>query len=270
MGADAEPRCAIEASICALRQLVVRPQQGGNGQGKDDPSSCEFAGAEWWVQRRPVSRSLDMHFDADSCLMHRNGRLRCPEVSSILYLTSSGGPTVILDQFVANGILWGHRLLPGEATRVDLVFPTPNQFAAFPGLFLHGVMPDLGGATTSAKDGAQDVRTTLLVNWWWGNKPEGPCCSPLSDEMAALLRCSSETSSGGDGPAVEDQPLECDLQKWRNGVTSVEGDVSVMGRTMNYDYFIPDDCKEYPWVERRNVTVTELGHIRRIRTAFGA
>ena len=53
------------------------------------------------------------------------------EVSSVLYLTPNGGPTLILEQKPSDPL----------AERGYLVQPCPNQLLAFKGDLLHGVLP---------------------------------------------------------------------------------------------------------------------------------
>ncbi len=52
-------------------------------------------------------------------------------VSSVLFLTESGGPTLVLDQDPQGPL----------AARGWLVQPCPNQLLAFKGNLLHGVIP---------------------------------------------------------------------------------------------------------------------------------
>ena len=52
-------------------------------------------------------------------------------VSSVLYLTRQGGPTVVLDQTPEETL----------ADRGWVAQPCPNQLLAFPGNLLHGVLP---------------------------------------------------------------------------------------------------------------------------------
>lgn len=52
-------------------------------------------------------------------------------MSSVLFLTAAGGPTVVLDQDPSAGL----------ADRGWLVQPCPNQLLVFQGNLLHGVVP---------------------------------------------------------------------------------------------------------------------------------
>jgi len=55
---------------------------------------------------------------------------------------------------------------------------------AFQGNLLHGVMPTAVSGASAEEE--EDFRLTLLVNWWTV-VPEAPCCSPLPDDMLAVL-----------------------------------------------------------------------------------
>ena len=64
--------------------------------------STPIAGAEVWVQlRKPPpaeEASLHFHYDKDEAIAQMTGELHHPELSSILYLTDAGGPTMIVNQ----------------------------------------------------------------------------------------------------------------------------------------------------------------------------
>ena len=303
--ADARPRFAIEAAIQILQGLVRR-------QSSPNDSWGALAGAEWWVQRRPVNDTLDFHFDVDSCLLHTDRRLRCPSASSVFYLTESGGPTAVLDQKAAEGLFWGSCLSPESATRCDLLFPRRNQYAVFPGRFLHGVLPDLatpssstpddnstqdgvsrgvaGASAVAGSDGPHEeemeMRTTLLVNWWFGSRPAGPCCSPVSDDMAMSLREAGSSGGGGDSvhylrdgasavaaslnAATEERMIEFDINDSSQSSVEVESEMLLMGGGLvPVSFLIPDQASP-TWQERLNTAVTGMDHARRIRTAYDA
>lgn len=307
MDADATPRCAIESAIQQLRHLVI-PEDGVNKEEGERDGRSKFVGAEWWVQRRPINNSLDFHFDIDSCLLHSQKAIRSPDISSIFYLSTSGGPTVVLDQRCAEGWLWGHRLSPTNATCADLIFPRPNQFAIFAGACLHGVMPDIRSGTSSgdtsrrcheesteksadASDSGkkpsqrqrqeeeedEGLRLTLLVNWWWDKKPLEPCCAPVTDAWASRLNSVHPPSStsktpfpSSPSPSHQLSPLlDLNLQTSSTPVLAVEGYISLAGSASPYDFFIPDEASS-TWQERVNTRVRELDHVRRIHTALHA
>jgi hypothetical protein len=286
MDATATPRCAVELAIQQLRHLVVPPEESGactsrvsddNGSGSSS-GGRRFVGAEWWVQRRAVTNSLDFHFDIDSCMMHSKKIMRSPDISSIFYLSDVGGPTVVLDQRLGEGMLWGHRLLPANATCTHLIFPTPNQYAIFPGACLHGVMPDI--LASDSADGNSDVigevdqRMTLLVNWWWEDRPLEPCYANVNDEMAERLARAhnsplSELISSSPSVIHEDPMMDLNLQSTATPVHAVDGYLSLGGSQVPYDFYIPDESS-VTWMQRKNTRVLELDHVRRIKTALDA
>lgn len=64
--------------------------------------------------------------------MHAHALVSCiQEVSSVLYLTPDGGPTLVLEQKPSDPL----------AERGYLVQPCPNQLLVFKGDLLHGVLP---------------------------------------------------------------------------------------------------------------------------------
>jgi hypothetical protein len=62
-----------------------------------------LAAAEWWVHSRVAGRNLghQLHFDTDETLVERSGAVRCPAISSVVYLAGeavAAGPTVVFEQ----------------------------------------------------------------------------------------------------------------------------------------------------------------------------
>ena len=79
-----------------------------------------IVGCEWWVHTRSDGRSIghQMHFDTEEATLAA-GRLCHPTVSSVTYLSGTGGgdPTVVFDQRSdpiprAPGALWTVPLVP--------------------------------------------------------------------------------------------------------------------------------------------------------------
>ena len=56
-----------------------------------------YYGVELWVQKRSVRGSLYFHFDVADAVKQRAERIVLPTWSSVLYLSSCGGPTLVLD-----------------------------------------------------------------------------------------------------------------------------------------------------------------------------
>eukprot|EP01050_Picozoa_sp_SAG11_P006390 SAG11_NODE_493_length_8965_cov_4.112339_7_plen_178_part_00 len=136
-----------------------------------DAERDHLRGCEWWVQRFDPKDELSFHLDKDECAAaaaSRTGQqlLLHPALSSVLYLSSAGGPTCVLphyavpDEEADTEVM----LLTDAVGELDLVPPAPNGFLAFQGNLMHGVLP----AHESQGGGAE--RLTLLVNWWRGDK----------------------------------------------------------------------------------------------------
>jgi hypothetical protein len=116
------------------------------------------AGVEWWVRRRDPARTMDFHIDKDEQLMRREKRLVTPSRSTVYYVDSVGGPTLVAAQIATPG----GELIPAVPTELAAVECRANQLLAFPGELSHGV---LGRAVPG-------LRTTLLMNWW-DERPTG-------------------------------------------------------------------------------------------------
>ena len=102
------PRSELEHLISHLLGLA-RTQFAERGSA--------IKGAEVWVQGRlpPPSpeATLGFHYDKDETLATRTGRMHHPHLSSILYLTDNGGPTMIVNQ------TWDHDTGPRPAKPTD-------------------------------------------------------------------------------------------------------------------------------------------------------
>ena len=216
------PRCAIEEAVVQLKEIAI----GGGDVDSEDGSRF---GCEWWVQKRGHTSPMVMHFDTDMCLQADTGTARFPTLSSVMYLSASGGPTVVLDQVLAapGWFSFGQATLaPNEVQELDLIHPHPNQYAVFRGNLLHGVLPGSearGGASNDPHGlcGLGGERVTLLVNYWPADdKPAAPCCTRATDGLTRVLLeagqqeeagqlaavaggdCSGDSSSDGVGPVV--------------------------------------------------------------------
>eukprot|EP00966_Prymnesium_polylepis_P160793 3715829-Prymnesium_polylepis.1 len=89
---------------------------------------ASVAGLEFWTQLRPLDAPLQLHWDVDEELGQWRGEAACPWISVVCYLTSAGGPTIVLDQ--RPGDAWGRRV------RHQLVWPTAGSILCFPGELL--------------------------------------------------------------------------------------------------------------------------------------
>ncbi|MEJ7598329.1 MAG: hypothetical protein WKG01_10500 [Kofleriaceae bacterium] len=128
---DAPARMLFEQVIQHLRSFV--------------PRGHEFVGAEWWFRATTTDTGFPFHFDRDEGI---RSSIVSPGLASILYLSSAGGPTVILDATPS-------RIAAPSAGIA--VYPRPGRFGMFPGTLLHGVLPGRPGRWP---------RVTMLVNWW--------------------------------------------------------------------------------------------------------
>lgn len=127
----APPRHLFEQVIQQLRRRVPAPD--------------EYVGAEWWFRATSTDADFPFHFDRDEGI---RSRIVSPTVASILYLSNTGGPTLILDATPSRV----------AAPRAGLaVHPRAGRFVMFPGALLHGVVPGRP---------SRWPRITMLVNWW--------------------------------------------------------------------------------------------------------
>lgn len=152
LGAPVET--AIAAAVARLSRLA--------------PAANGYAGAEWWVRLKAADTPMAFHFDKDESQFRLAGRMRHPTLSSVLYLTDAGGPTIILGQSVSAD---GRELIPPEVVDGVLSNPRRNSFLVFPGALRHGVVAD--GSARDGRPGA--LRGSLLLNWW-SERPMAPGC----------------------------------------------------------------------------------------------
>lgn len=170
------PRFAIEKIIQTLSEQYVKATNCNN------ESELIVTGAEWWIQHRTSITPQFFHFDTD---VGRHSStvdpiIRCPSLSSIFYLTNTGGPTVVLAQRPTTNTWFNQlELIPPEATECDIMYPRINRYMLFRGDMLHGVLPS---------DDDQEMRTTLLINWWVNEKPSSPNCSNPTKELLHCLQ----------------------------------------------------------------------------------
>jgi hypothetical protein len=124
----------------------------------------DSAGFEFWTQRRALGSSLQGHWDCDQELGRFEGKTACPILSVIVYASSAGGPTLVLDQRPDDA--WG------ETVRGGLVWPHAGAVAVFPGNLLNSVcgLPGeptrFSGAAGSGAGQVAGVRETVLLNLW--------------------------------------------------------------------------------------------------------
>ncbi|KAK9902068.1 hypothetical protein WJX75_003099 [Coccomyxa subellipsoidea] len=140
---EKQPGNAIEAAISSLYQELKRSNLDMEG----------ILAAEWWVHMRDPTSAHQLHFDLDEGRIGAGAakyRLVHPVLSSVLYLSGAGGPTVVLEQSATDGL----------AERAFLGTPSENTLFCFPGNYLHGVLPG-GQASSEAPGGVQ--RISLII-----------------------------------------------------------------------------------------------------------
>lgn len=124
----------------------------------------KYQGAEWWTGYRKPHESLHYHVDRDESLFKEQKITVPPLLSTVFYITASGGPTFIPNDFI-------HRAT-GKISRAPVtsslkVFPKPNKFLIFNGNLFHSVLP--------GKTADEQLRITLIVNFW-NQRPHKPVC----------------------------------------------------------------------------------------------
>lgn len=177
----AQPRFAIEAAVHALYAADFGCSH-----------STSIIGAEWWVQRRRVSDTIEMHYDKDESLIQR-GTCRLPPVSTVTYLEGHGAPTLVLDQTLPQDCARNVNAARSEPVLPSsgfLSYPKTNRHLVFRGSLQHGVP----AALTPPHDirvhidrlnntGQALERITLLVNFW-SFKPSEPFCKTMTSAKA--------------------------------------------------------------------------------------
>ncbi|DBA84827.1 hypothetical protein WJX77_001720 [Trebouxia sp. C0004] len=152
---DSNPGTVIDAAIQELHSLLL-----GSACG---PCMTGVTSAEWWAHCREPDEPHQLHFDLREAALRQglqHYQLQHPLVSSVLFLTESGGPTFVLDQDPQGPL----------APRGWLVQPYANQLLAFKGNLLHGVIPGRPNDSTADRSSQQQLsggkRITLIVAWW--------------------------------------------------------------------------------------------------------
>ena len=142
-----------------------------------------IAGVEMWAQRRPAASSMHLHFDCDEERLILTRALRCPLRSCVLYATSAGGPTLIMEHGPSDA--WA------KTVRCHVCWPTVGAMVTFPGDWLHGVVP--ADCDDAAVDGTQ--RCTIVLNLWHRRPSAVPALSASAVPSASPEGASSSTSN---------------------------------------------------------------------------
>ena len=111
---------------------------------KPQLKNCTYC--EMWAHNRPHATGHQLHFDSDN---EGQDQLRHPVVSTVVYLSSEGGPTLVTNQRTTSQQLASHGWMS---------FPQEHRLVAFDGRVLHGVIP--GRHEVSAR------RVSLMLAFW--------------------------------------------------------------------------------------------------------
>ena len=174
------PRHALEAAVLAVARSASRMGVAALG---DVDAVC---GVEWWLQEQwPDDLPKELHTDKavgpatdeDATLTSRH-----PLVSSVLYLSASGGPTAVF-----------------KDSTVALGFPAPGSLLLFQGDLAHCVLhappAPLGLEPTDAHP-----RRTLLVNFW-DRRPPGATDALLPELLPSAAQAGDATDPSPAGPS---------------------------------------------------------------------
>ena len=118
-----------------------------------------YAGVELWAQRRDVRCPMHLHFDCDEESGRVGRPLSTPMHSAILYVSSCGGPTLLLEHRPADA--WS------DSVRCHACWPRAGQCMAFPGDWMHGVLvaDDLIDQGAAGEAETRE-RVTVVLNLW--------------------------------------------------------------------------------------------------------
>eukprot|EP00939_MAST-03C_sp_MAST-3C-sp1_P003978 g3978.t1 len=143
---------AIEKAVKTLYR-VAYPEEEEEGN--------DIIGAEFWAQVKKTGEFIHPHFDKDEFTFQTQNIMRTPDLSTVTYLTNSGGPTLIFDQHVREN----QTTFPSEPTRSFAVWPKTGRHCVFRGDMYHVVRGDMARVFGD--------RYTFIVNWWTSELNEG-------------------------------------------------------------------------------------------------
>jgi hypothetical protein len=166
-----EPTALVELALLQLTQHCLQPG---------------VTGVEWWLSRMKTSSvAIDFHQDRDNAAFNRNGRIRHPTVSSVLYLNRCVGGQLVVTKDAPNP---KNPALAPSRHDFDVVSPAPNRFTWFAGHLTHGVL-DARGAIPGARCPPQRTWRLAIALNWWKRQPEQV---PLFVDSGAYRRLSLE------------------------------------------------------------------------------
>merc|ERR1719265_278563 len=108
--------------------------------------------------------------------------MRYPEVSSVFYISSKGGPTIVLNQTTPDGNIE----VPELPIEGAYSMPTENNHIVFRGNLQHGVTGSLAAVPGD--------RITFLVNWW-NHQPMPPNCAIFDSQRWRKLGMKRDKAS---------------------------------------------------------------------------
>ena len=180
--ADSQPRCYLEE--CALSIFKYHTRNASY-----DPSQ---SGAEFWTQVIDHRDDISWHFDRDYGLEEDQSMNIHPHLATVTYLTTSGGPTIILDKTSGLNINEDISSFIGNAVISKPLF---GKHLKFDGSKLHAAPSDLMDQDDVSEGDEDDnddeeneetqLRITFLVNIWLNHLPIQSC--PLTDNQVAIL-----------------------------------------------------------------------------------
>ena len=193
--ADSKPRCYLEE--CALNIFKYHTRNASY-----DPSQ---SGAEFWTQVIDHRDDISWHFDRDYGLEEDESMNIHPHLATVTYLTSSGGPTIILDK--TSGINISEDI-SGFISNGVISKPLFGKHLKFDGSKLHAAPSDLKDQDDDEEDDDEDeddndeedeikknpLRITFLVNIWLNHIPIQAIA--LTDNQVAILHHNTGDANG--------------------------------------------------------------------------
>jgi hypothetical protein len=164
---DLKPRCRLEELALSIFGFHT----------KNARFEAALSGAEWWTQVVDSEDDIGFHWDRDYGHEGSTGENLYPHLATVTYLTSRGGPTVILNNIGLQNSDDNHS---GPANEAVISKPVVGKHIKFDGRLLHAAPSNLiskvlsdgielpKGVITSEKS----KRVTFLVNIWLNHIPQ--------------------------------------------------------------------------------------------------
>ncbi len=129
-----------------------------------DRVPTKAVGVEWWLSRMRTSNvKVDFHRDHDIARMERDGVLKHPLISSLLYLNECRGGLLAVTREAPNP-----RNLAFAPTKHDFDFvePRANRFTFFNGRLTHGVLDAENNIPGQRLPREPELRQAIAINFW--------------------------------------------------------------------------------------------------------